>query len=98
MPCRRSHFRSSNPFFGGCGRTPDTFDDLLASFEGQPNNVLVAQLLTGRKGDVSAHQDTVFDQAITGFGHVSIVFPGLCCPPFVGGGEEGGFFFFKNAS
>jgi hypothetical protein len=87
-----------NPFFGGCGRTPDTFDDLLASFEGQPNNVLVAQLLTGRKGDVSAHQDTVFDQAITGFGHVSIVFPGQCCPPFVGGGEEGGFFFFKNAS
>ena len=43
-----------NPFFGGCGRTPDTFDDLLASFEGQPNNVLVAQLLTGRKGTVSA--------------------------------------------
>ena len=40
-----------NPFFGGCGRTPDTFDDLLASFDGQPNNVLVAQLLTGRKGD-----------------------------------------------
>ena len=83
----------------GCGfDSNQTFDDLLASFEGQPNNVLVAQLLTGRKGDVSAHQDTVFDQAITGFGHVSIVFPGQCCPPFVGGGEEGGFFFFKNAS
>ena len=87
-----------NPFFGGCGRTPDTFDDLLASFEGQPNNVLVAQLLTGRKGDVSAHQDTVFDQAITGFGRVQIFFPGQCCPPFAGGGDEGGFFFFKNAS
>ena len=87
-----------NPFFGGCGRTPDTFDGLLASFDGQPNNVLVAQLLTGRKGDVSAHQDTVFDQAITGFGHVQIFFPGQCCPPFAGGGDEGGFFFFKNAS
>ena len=70
----------------------------FASFEGEPNNVLVAQLLTGRRGNVAAHQDTVFDQAITGFGHVSIVFPGQCCPPFVGGGEEGGFFFFKNAS
>jgi hypothetical protein len=87
-----------NPFFGGCGRTPDTFDGLLASFDGQPNNVLVAQLLTGRKGDVSAHQDTVFDQAITGFGRVQIFFPGQCCPPFAGGGDEGGFFFFKNAS
>jgi hypothetical protein len=88
-----------NPFFGGCGPTPDTFDDLLASFEGQPNNVLVAQLLTGRKGTVSAHQDTVFDQAITGFRQIAIFFPGQCCPPpGGGGGDEGGFFFFKNAS
>ncbi len=87
-----------NPFFGGCGRTPDTFDGLLASFEGKPNNVLVAQLLTGRKGTVSASQNEPFDQAITGFAQVSIVFPGQCCPPFAGGGEEGGFFFFKNAS
>jgi hypothetical protein len=87
-----------NPFFGGCGRTPDTFDDLLASFDGQPNNELVAQLLTGRKGTVSASQNEHFTQAITGFAHVSIVFPGQCCPPFAGGGEEGEFFFFKNAS
>ena len=88
-----------NPFFGGCGRTPDTFDGLLASFDGQPNNVLVAQLLTGRKGDVSASQERSSTQAITGFGHVSIVFPGQCCPPFAGGGRgRRGFFFFKNAS
>ena len=86
-----------NPFFGGCGKTPDTFDELLASFDGQPNNVLVAQLLTGRKGDVSAHQDTVFDQAITGFGHIAIVFPGQCCPPPVNGGGDEGFFFFKTS-
>ena len=88
-----------NPFFGGCGRTPDTFDDLLASFEGQPNNVLVAELLTGRKGTVSAHQDTVFDQVITGFRQIAIFSPGQCRPPpGGGGGDEGGFFFFKNAS
>jgi hypothetical protein len=60
--------------------------------------VLVAQLLTGRKGTVSASKNEPFDQAITGFAQVSIVFPGQCCPPFAGGGEEGGFFFFKNAS
>ena len=87
-----------NPFFGGCGRTPDTFDDLLASFEGKPNNWLVAQLLTGRKGTVSASRNEPFTQAITGFAQVSIVFPGQCCPPFAGGGDEGEFFFFKNAS
>jgi hypothetical protein len=84
-----------NPFFGGCGPTPDTFDELLASFDGQPNNVLVSQLLTGRRGNVSAHQNTVFDQAITGFGRIAIVFPGQCCPPPANGGG-GGFFFFKK--
>ena len=84
--------------FGGCGKTPDTFDDLLASFEGQPNNVLVAQLLTGRRGIVSDHQDTVFDQVISGSAHIPVFFPGKCCPPDAGFDEgEGGFFFFKNA-
>ena len=50
-----------DPFFGtGCDfKTPETFDDLLASFEGQPNNVLVAQLLTGRRGKVSDEVDRV---------------------------------------
>jgi hypothetical protein len=85
--------------FGGCGKTPDTFDDLLASFEGQPNNVLVAQLLTGRRGKVSDHQDTVFDQVITGSAHIPVFFPGQCCPPDAGFDEgEGGFFFFKNGA
>lgn len=84
--------------FGECGATPDTFDDLLASFEGQPNNVLVAQLLTGRRGKLAAHQDTVFDQVVSGFRSIPIVFPGECCPPPTGGfDEEGGFFFFKHA-
>ncbi len=85
-----------DPFFGGCGPTPDTFDDLLASFEGQPNNVLVAQLLTGRRGlNVADHEDTVFDQVISGFKQISVFFPGECCPPDVGGFSEaeGGFFF-----
>ena len=86
-----------NPFFGGCGPTPDTFDKLLASFDGQPNNVLVAQLLTGRRGTVSAHQNTLFDQAITGFGRIAIVFPGQCCPPPANGGGDEGFFFFKKS-
>jgi len=88
-----------NPFFGGCGRTPDTFDDLLASFEGKPNNVLVAQLLTGRRGaKVADHEDTVFDRVITGSAQIPVFFPGQCCPPDVGGSEEeGGFFFFRNA-
>jgi hypothetical protein len=90
-----------NPFFGGCGPTPDTFDELLASFDGQPNNVLVARLVTGRRGlNVVGHQDTVFDQAITGFKQIPVFFPGQCCPPFAGGGDEegseGGFFFFKQ--
>ena len=82
-----------NPLFGGCGRAPDTFDELLASFDGQPNNVLVAQLLTGRRGNVSAHHDTVFDQVITGFARIQVFFPGDCCPPPVNGGDDGGFFF-----
>jgi hypothetical protein len=59
-----------NPFFGsGCGfGTPATFDALLASFEGQPNNVLVSQLLTGRRGArVRDHQNTALDKVITGF-------------------------------
>jgi hypothetical protein len=89
-----------NPFFGtGCSfNTPDTFDDLLASFEGQPNNVLVAQLLTGRRGKVSDEVDTVKDQVISGSRQISVFFPGQCCPPPVGfGDEEGGFFFFKHA-
>ena len=82
--------------FGECGGATDTFDDLLASFEGQPNNVLVAQLLTGRRGNVAAHQDTVFDQVISGSASIQINFPGECCPPFVGGSDEG-FFFFRHA-
>jgi hypothetical protein len=90
-----------NPFFGtGCSfNTPDTFDDLLASFEGQPNNVLVAQLLTGRRGTVSDEVDTVKDQVISGSAQIPVFFPGQCCPPPVGFGEEegGGFFFFKHA-
>jgi hypothetical protein len=89
-----------NPFFGtGCSfNAPDTFDDLLASFEGQPNNVLVAQLLTGRRGKVSDEVDTVKDQVISGSRQISVFFPGQCCPPPVGfGDEEGGFFFFKHA-
>jgi hypothetical protein len=88
-----------DPFFGtGCDfKTPDTFDDLLASFDGQPNNVLVAQLLTGRRGNVSDEVDTVKDQVITGSRHITINFPGECCPPPVGFDGEGGFFFFRHA-
>jgi hypothetical protein len=55
--------------------------------------VLVAQLLTGRRGNVSAHHDTVFDQVITGFARIQVFFPGDCCPPPVNGGDDGGFFF-----
>jgi hypothetical protein len=84
--------------FGECGGAGDTFDDLLASFEGEPNNVLVAQLLTGRRGKVSDEANASQNQVITGSAAISIVFPGQCCPPFAGGGEEGGFLFFKNAS
>jgi hypothetical protein len=81
--------------FGGCGKAPDTFDDLLARFEGQPNNVLVAQLLTGRSGNkVSDEVTTVKDQVISGSRQIPVFFPGQCCPPSVDfGGEEGGFFF-----
>jgi hypothetical protein len=89
-----------NPFFGtGCDfNTPDTFDELLASFEGQPNNVFVAQLLTGRRGKVSDEVDTVKDRVISGSRHIVVTFPGQCCPPPVGfGDEEGGFFFFRHA-
>jgi hypothetical protein len=90
-----------NPFFGtGCSfNTPDTFDDLLASFDGQPNNVLVAQLLTGRRGKVSDEVDTVKDQVISGSAQIPVFFPGQCCPPPVGFDEEegGGFFFFKHS-
>ena len=84
--------------FGECGGAADTFDDLLASFEGEPNNVLVAQLLTGRRGKVSDEANASQNQVITGSAAISVTFPGQCCPPFVGGDEEGGFFFFKNAS
>jgi hypothetical protein len=84
--------------FGECGGGADTFDDLLASFEGEPNNVLVAQLLTGRRGKVSDEADNRQTKVITGSAAISITFPGQCCPPFAGGGEEGEFFFFKNAS
>jgi hypothetical protein len=88
-----------NPFFGGCGPTPGTFDKLLTSFEGQPNNVLVAQLLTGRRGlNVADEVDAPKDQVITGSAQIPVFFPGECCPPDVGGfDEEGGFFFFKHA-
>jgi hypothetical protein len=90
-----------NPFFGtGCSfNTPDTFDDLLASFEGEPNNALVAQLLTGRRGKVSDEMITFKDQVISGFRSIPIFFPGQCCPPPTGGfdEEEGGFFFFRHA-
>jgi hypothetical protein len=59
----------------------------------------VAQLLTGRRGKVSDHQDTVFDQVITGSAHIPVFFPGQCCPPDAGFDEgEGGFFFFKNGA
>jgi hypothetical protein len=89
-----------NPLFGGCGPTPGTFDKLLASFEGLPNNVLVAQLLTGRRGlNVGDEADRWKGQVITGSAQIPIFFPGECCPPDVGFGEEeeGGFFFFKHA-
>jgi hypothetical protein len=86
-----------NPFFGtGCGKTPDTFDELLASFDGQPNNVLVAQLLTGRHGKVSDEVDSSKDEVISGSKHITIVFPGECCPPDVGGFEGEGDFFFRH--
>lgn len=89
-----------DPFFGtGCDfKTPETFDDLLASFEGQPNNVLVAQLLTGRRGNVSEEVDRVKTQVISGSRSISIFFPGECCPPPTGSFDEGGdFFFFRHA-
>jgi hypothetical protein len=82
--------------FGECGGGADTFDDLLASFEGQPNNVLVAQLLTGRRGKVSDEVDTLEDKVISGSAAISITFPGQCCPPPTGGFDEG-FFFFRHA-
>ena len=85
-------------FFGECGGTPDTFDDLLASFEGQPNNFLVAQLLTGRRGKLSDEVVNPDTQVISGFRSIPIIFPGECCPPPTGGFEEGsGFFFFRHA-
>jgi hypothetical protein len=86
-----------NPFFDACGfDTPDTFDDLLASFEGESNDVLVAQLLTGRKGNLSDEETFDKNQVISGSASIQINFPGQCCPPFVGGSDEG-FFFFKHA-
>jgi hypothetical protein len=89
-----------NPFFGtGCGPTPNTFDELLASFEGQSNNVLVAQLLTGRRGlNVADEANKVKGRVITGSVQIPVFFPGQCCPPDVGGFDEGegGFFFFKT--
>ena len=92
-----------NPFFGtGCGfKTPETFDDLLASFDGQANNVLVAQLLTGRRGKVSDEVDNTPTpaQVISGSRAVLITFPGECCPPPIDsfGEEEELFFFFRHA-
>ena len=75
-----------------------TFDDLLASFEGEPNNVLVAQLLTGRRGKVSDEANASQTKVITGSAAISVTFPGQCCPPDAGfDAGEGGFFFFKNA-
>jgi hypothetical protein len=90
-----------DPFFGtGCDfKTPATFDDLLASFDGQPNNVLVAQLLTGRRGKLSDEVTSSKDEVISGSKHITIVFPGECCPPPVESFEDsgGGFFFFRHA-
>jgi hypothetical protein len=88
-----------NPLFDACGfDTPDTFDDLLASFEGHSNDVLVAQLLTGRKGTLSDEETSDKDQVISGSVSIPVFFPGQCCPPSVGfDEEEGGIFFFMLA-
>jgi len=45
---------------------------LLGSFEGEPNNVLVAQLLTGRRGKVSDEADNTQTKVITGSAAIPI--------------------------
>jgi len=89
-----------NPLFDACGfDTPETFEDLLASFEGHPNDEFVAQLLTGRRGKLSDEEtpDLKQDQVISGSVSIPIFFPGQCCPPSVGFDEEEGDIFFRHA-
>jgi hypothetical protein len=87
-----------NPFLTGCGfDSNQTFDQLLASFEGQPNNVLVAQLLTGRRGKLSDEAVAPKDLAISGSAQIPVFFPGQCCPPSVGFDEDEGGIFFRHA-
>jgi hypothetical protein len=82
--------------FGECGfdAAPATFGKLLYDLKTQkPNNVLAAQLLTG-KGRVSDHVYTPFDRVITGSFVLQVFFRHDCCPPDVfGGGED---FFFRK--
>jgi hypothetical protein len=78
--------------FGDCAN-PATFEDLLKSFKGLPNNVLFAKLHSGDEGKVRDHVNTVFDQAIVGSVQIPVFFPGDCCPPDVESFDsEDGFF------
>jgi len=78
--------------FGDC-ESPATFEDLLKSFKGLPNNVLFAKLHSGDEGKVRDHVNTVFDQVIVGSVQIPVFFPGDCCPPDVESFDsEDGFF------
>ena len=87
--------------FGECGfdaQEPETFDKLLSKLEHQkPNEVLAAQLFTGRKARVRDHADTLFDQVVSGSVQIPVFFPKQCCPPDVPGSSEGDAFFRPNA-
>jgi hypothetical protein len=83
--------------FGECGDDPATFDKLLSHLRRQkPNDVLAAQLFTGKKGRVRDHVDTLFDHLVSGSFVIQVFFPRGCCPPDVpsGGGSES---FFRRA-
>jgi len=85
--------------FGECGydvQEPETFDKLISKLKNQkPNNVLAAQLFTGRTARVRDHVDTLFDQVVSGAVQIPVFFPKQCCPPDVPGSFGDEFFFFR---
>jgi hypothetical protein len=80
--------------FGDCfSEGPATFEELLKSFKGLPNNVLFAKLHSGDDGKVRDHQNMPQDQVVLGSVQIPVFFPGQCCPPDVESSDsEGGFF------
>jgi hypothetical protein len=84
----------SDTCFDCFGESPETFQALLKSFKGLPNNVLFAKLHSGEEGKVRDHQNMFEDQVVVGSKQIPVFFPGDCCPPDVGGSDEGegGFF------